>query len=69
MLAKAPKPIQEVRVDLPTIGVATVRGAARAGLAGIVGEAGRLLVVDRDETVAEADSLGLFILGVEPRAE
>ena len=34
------------KVDLPTIGVATVRGAARAGLAGIVGEAGRLLGSD-----------------------
>jgi DUF1009 family protein len=56
-------------VDLPTIGVATVRGAARAGLAGIVGEAGRLLVVDREQTVAEADAMGLFILGVEPRDE
>jgi DUF1009 family protein len=56
-------------VDLPTSGVATVRGAARAGLAGIVGEAGRLLVVDREATIAEADALGLFILGVEARAE
>lgn len=66
VLAKAPKPIQETRVDLPTIGVATVHRAARAGLAGIVGEAGRLLVVDRDEMVAMADDLGLFIYGVEP---
>lgn len=69
VLAKAPKPIQEVRVDLPTIGVATVRGAAQAGLAGIVGETGRLLIVDREETVAMADDLGLFIIGVEPRGE
>jgi len=66
VLAKAPKPIQETRVDLPTIGLATVRGAARAGLAGIAGEAGRLLVLDREETVALADELGLFIVGVEP---
>jgi DUF1009 family protein len=65
VLAKAPKPIQETRVDLPTIGVATVRGAAAAGLAGVVGEAGRLLVLDRAEVVALADELGLFILGVE----
>ncbi len=69
VLAKVPKPIQEVRVDLPTIGVATVRGAAQAGLAGIVGEVGRLLIVDREETVAMADDLGLFILGVEPKPE
>jgi DUF1009 family protein len=68
VLAKAPKPIQETRVDLPTIGVETVRGAAAAGLAGIVGEAGRLLVLDRAETIALADQLGLFILAVEPQA-
>ena len=66
VLGKAPKPIQETRVDLPTIGLATVRGAAAAGLAGIVGEAGRLLVLDRAEATALADELGLFILGVEP---
>jgi UDP-2,3-diacylglucosamine hydrolase len=66
VLAKTPKPIQETRVDLPTIGVGTVHGAARAGLAGIVGEAGRLLVLDRDEVIRTADELGIFILGVEP---
>jgi DUF1009 family protein len=66
VLAKAAKPIQETRVDLPTIGLATIQGVARAGLAGIVGEAGRLLVLDREAVVALADELGVFILGVEP---
>jgi DUF1009 family protein len=66
VLAKAPKPIQETRVDMPTIGLATVHAAARAGLAGIVGEAGRLLVLDREAVIAAADELGLFILGVTP---
>ena len=68
VLAKAPKPIQEMKVDMPTIGLGTVQRAARAGLAGIVGEAGRLLVLDRDEAIALADELGLFILGVETKA-
>jgi DUF1009 family protein len=68
VLAKAPKPAQETRVDLPTIGPATVHAAARAGLAGIVGEAERLLVLDRDGVIALADELGIFILGVEPHA-
>jgi DUF1009 family protein len=67
VLAKTPKPIQETRIDLPTMGLATVRRAAGAGLAGVVGEAGRLLVLDRDEAVALADELGLFILGVKPK--
>jgi DUF1009 family protein len=64
VLAKACKPGQELRIDLPTIGPATVRRAAAAGLAGIVGEAGRLLVVDRPKTAALADELGLFISGL-----
>lgn len=68
VLAKAPKPIQETRVDLPTIGPATVQAVARAGLAGIVGETGRLLVLDREAVIALADELGVFIHGVEPHA-
>ena len=67
VLAKAPKPMQETRVDLPTIGPATVRGVARAGLAGIVGEVGGLIVLERETVIELADELGLFILGVEPK--
>jgi len=64
VLAKAPKPIQETRIDMPTIGLATIRAAATAGLAGIAGEAGRLLVLDREQVIAMADELGLFVMGV-----
>ncbi len=63
VLVKRAKPTQEQRVDLPTIGVATVEGAARAGLAGVVGEAGRTLVLDRAAVVQAADRLGLFVVG------
>lgn len=65
VLAKAPKPIQETRVDLPTIGLNTIQRAAQAGLAGIAGEAGRVLVLDREAVIELADELGLFIMGVE----
>ena len=66
VLAKAPKSRQDRRVDLPTIGVETITAAAQAGLAGVVGEAGALLVIDRDATVKMADELGLFIVGLPP---
>ena len=69
VLVKWPKPIQERRVDLPTIGVATVEGAAKAGLAGIAGEARGLLVLERAQVIAAADQLGLFIVGLEPGPE
>ena len=53
-------------MDMPAMGVETVERAAAAGLAGIVGEAGALLIVDRAGVIAAADRLGLFIFGVEP---
>src|SRR5690606_4468453 len=63
VLAKACKPQQERRIDLPTIGVATVQGADRAGLAGIAVEAGGALVVDREKVAAAADAAGIFSVG------
>ncbi len=66
VLAKAVKPNQDRRIDLPAVGPATVLGAARAGLAGIVGETGALLVIDRAAVIQTADDLGLFVLGVAP---
>jgi UDP-2,3-diacylglucosamine hydrolase len=64
VLVKAPKPIQDGKTDLPVVGVETVRNAHAVALAGIAVEAGGALIVDRDAVVAEADKLGLFLLGV-----
>jgi DUF1009 family protein len=61
--------MQELRIDMPTIGVSTGEGVAAAGLAGIVGETGRMLVMDRAGAVAAADRLGVFVLGVDPEPE
>jgi DUF1009 family protein len=66
VLVKRPKPAQERRMDLPVIGLSTVELAASAGLAGIAGEAGGLLVLDRARVLEAADRLGLFVHGVEP---
>jgi UDP-2,3-diacylglucosamine hydrolase len=68
VLVKVPKPGQEERVDLPTIGPETVAKAASAGLAGVAIAAGRVLMAERDATIAAADEHGLFLLGV-PLAE
>lgn len=66
LLFKAPKPGQDRRVDLPAIGPATVRGAAAAGLSGIVIEAGGVMVLDRETVLAEADDAGLFLWSRAP---
>lgn len=62
-LGKAPKPIQDLRVDMPVIGPRTVELAAEAGLAGIGGVAGRLILINRPAIIAVADRLGLFVWG------
>ncbi len=63
VLIKAKKPQQEKRVDLPTIGVATVERIAECGFAGIAVEAGASLIVSRREVARRADALGVFIVG------
>jgi DUF1009 family protein len=69
VLVKWPKPIQDRRVDLPVFGPDTVEYAAAAGLAGLAGEAGGVLLLRRDALIAAADRLGLFIEGMAPDAE
>lgn len=66
VLVKLVKPGQERRADLPTIGLTTVREAARAGLRGVAFEAQGVMLADRDATVAAADAAGLFLLGITP---
>ncbi len=63
VLVKAPKRGQDLRVDLPAIGPRTVVNAAAAGCVGLAVEAGGTLVIDRAATAAEADRLGLFLIG------
>jgi hypothetical protein len=63
VLAKCPRPQQDLRVDMPTIGVGTVDAAIGLGLAGIVVEAGKVMIVDRAEAIRRADAAGLFIVG------
>ncbi len=64
VLLKMPKPGQERRVDLPTIGVQTIQRAADAGLAGVAVAAGGALVLDQQHVIELADELGLFVVGI-----
>ncbi len=66
ILFKAPKPNQDRRADLPVIGPATAKRAADADLAGIVIEAGGVMVLQRDEVVRTLNAAGLF-LWVRPK--
>jgi len=63
VLVKAPKPGQEERIDMPTIGPETMRRAAAAGLAGVAVAAGQVLMAERGETIAAAKANKLFLVG------
>jgi len=61
ILFKAPKPGQDRRVDLPTIGPNTIVAACAAGLAGVVIESQGVMVLDHVTVLAECNRLGLFL--------
>ena len=65
VLVKLVKPGQDRRADLPTVGPATLRAAAAAGLRGVAFEAGGTLLTDRAACITEANAAGLFLLGID----
>ena len=58
---KAPKPGQDRRIDLPTIGPDTLREVAAAGLGGVAFQAGSVICLDLDAMLRRAGELGLFL--------
>lgn len=65
ILIKAPKPGQELRVDMPAIGPETIRKAAGADLRGIAVDAGRVLAVERLKLQELAQAHRVFVAGVD----
>jgi DUF1009 family protein len=64
VLVKAPKPDQDRRFDLPSIGPQTIEGVTRAGLAGIAVAAGSTIIAEPEQLVQAADRANIFVIGV-----
>ena len=62
VLVKTPKAGQDLRVDMPAVGPDTLRGAAAAGLNGVVITAGNVVVLEPAKLKAVAEELNLFLL-------
>jgi DUF1009 family protein len=60
LLYKAPKPGQDLRADMPVIGPETARGVVRAGLDGLVIEAGGVMLLHPDEVRGILAEAGCF---------
>ena len=61
VLFKASKPGQELRMDLPTIGFATIMNMDKAGFKGIVIEAERAIFLDQQEVIEFANERHMFV--------
>jgi DUF1009 family protein len=69
VLIKAPKPTQDRRIDLPSVGPRTVEKAAQAKLAGIALAAGETVIAEPLRVAEAADRAGLFVVGQRPGAK
>ncbi len=65
VFAKMTKPGQDLRIDIPAIGVDTVRAVAAAHLRGIVVNAKTCFVVDKPAVIKAANDAKIFIVAVE----
>lgn len=62
-LLKAAKPQQDMRFDVPCVGKDTIEALHRNRAACLVVEKNKVLILDKPETLALADQLGIAVVG------
>jgi DUF1009 family protein len=62
-IVKVAKPKQDMRFDVPVIGVATIETMRRAGATALSIDAGRALMIDGEAVVKAADAAGITVVG------
>jgi hypothetical protein len=62
-VVKVAKPGQDMRFDVPVVGVATIEAMTRAGATAVSLDAGRTLLIDGEAVVAAADAAGIAVFG------
>jgi DUF1009 family protein len=63
---KAAKPGQDRRIDLPTIGPATLQAVIDADLGALVWQAGSVIMLDRAAMIAKAQAAGILLWSRAP---
>jgi UDP-2,3-diacylglucosamine hydrolase len=64
-VVKLAKPNQDLRFDVPVIGLSTVKLMVRLKVSALAIEARKTLMMDREDLVREADAAGIAIVAVE----
>lgn len=63
VVVKVAKPSQDMRFDVPVVGIATVEAMARAGATVLSIDAGKTLMLDGEALVKAADAAGVTLVG------
>jgi DUF1009 family protein len=66
-VVKIAKPNQDMRFDVPVIGMATIEAMIRAGAGCLSVEAGRTLLFDREALIARAAAAGIAVIATARR--
>lgn len=64
MLLKAAKPDHDLRFDVPCVGPDTIKSLNANGGKCLIVEAGRTIIIDKPETIALANRLGIAVIGL-----
>jgi DUF1009 family protein len=64
-IVKVAKPGQDMRFDVPVVGLATIQAMRRASATTLSLDAGKTLIFDRDDFFASANEAGIAIVGRE----
>ncbi len=64
VVAKAAKPNQDMRFDVPAAGLETIESMRKVAASVLALEAGQVLLVDREEVISRADGAGICVIGV-----
>ena len=59
------RPQQDMRVDIPAVGIETVKRAIQIKAKGIVAEANKMLFLDMKDCIDLAEKNNIFIIGVK----
>ena len=68
-LVKVAKPEQDMRFDVPTIGVSTIENLHKAKARVLAIETGRTIVIDQDQVIDRANQYGLSIVALSEPSE
>ena len=69
LVVKVSKPKQDMRFDVPVVGIPTIQAMARAGATVLSLDAGKTLMFDKARMIAAADSHGIAVVGRARPAE